>query len=455
MAFANAEAHTQEPYHEHKAPWWIKLMLAILLIGLLTYVSFKFIMPRFNKPHKTVTNTQPAAKDIPCVKVSKAILSREDQLPAEIRAYQDVAIFPKVPGFIERIEIDRGSIVKKGQLLVKMYAPEYLAQRNEASAKVAEAQSKLAEGEALLISIRAQLKEAIAKWKRDESTYVRLKAAAMVPGVIATNDVIVLGQTVEAELESVKTLESKVKATESQVLALKNALEASKKSADNYRDFASYLEIRAPFDGVITERNMHVGSFVGPLGNGAYPEIARIQQLNLLRILVPVPERDTGGILPGANVQFSVSTYPGQRFTGQVARLGNYLEQSTRTMPVELNYWNIDNKIAPGAFCRAFWPTRRTYPTLFVPQSAVCTTPLKSFVCLVQDNTIKWVDVEKGQVMDKTVEIFGNIKEGDVVALQATDELRQDTAVSPRFASDDEVAGKNSPRPTYHVGPTN
>jgi len=393
-------------------------------------------------------------RTLEAVPVAKKILSRVDQLPGEIRAYQDVAIYPKVPGFIEWIGVDRGSIVAKDQILVTMYAPEYVARRDESLARVDAANAKLREGESLLETTRAQLLEARAKWLGDDSTYTRLKAASLVPGVVASNDVIVLGQVVQSDLESVKAWEKRVAATEHQVTALGENLAAQRKAAADTEDFAQYLKIKAPFDGYITERNMHVGSFVGPLGNGAYPEIVRIQQLNLLRVVTPVPERDTHGVLAGAQVPFTVSTFPGEQFMGTVARLGNYLEQKTRTMPVELNYWNTDNRILPGMFCEVLWPTRRHTPTLFVPLSSVVTTTLMDFVCLVRQGEIAWVQVKKGQTMDNLIEIFGDIKEGDVVALEGSDELRPGMPVKTILVGREEAARRGKKvRETYYRAP--
>src|SRR5581483_4439661 len=106
---------------------------------------------------------------------------------------------------------------------------------------------------------------------------------------------------------------------------------------DNFAVFASYLNLTAPFDGYVTERKMHVGSFVGPDGTGAYPPICRLQQLDLLRIVAPVPEPLTEGVVLGNEVEFSVSAFPDQRFKGTIARISNSLDKETRTMPVELN----------------------------------------------------------------------------------------------------------------------
>lgn len=422
----------------------LPIIIAVLVVGGLAFFAYQFF---FGK-HEALAPEKNEPLPVAVVSVMKKTLFRDDQLPGEIQAYQDVKIYPKIPGFIKWIGVDRGSIVKKGQLMITMYAPEYDSRRNEAVAKVAAAKAQLASGESKLESARARWREAKAKLTGDDSTYVRLKAASLVPGVVATNDVIVLGQVVDADKQAVSTWESNIASADHEVKALQDNVVAAQKSLDDFSDFASYLELRAPFNGYITERNMHVGSFVGPLGSGAYSEICRIQQLDLLRIVSPVPERDTAGVLPGATVDFSVSAFPDVRFKGTVARIGNYLDQSTRTEPVELNYNNPDYKILPGMFCKIYWPTRRPTPTLFVPISAVVATALETFICKVKDNKIDWVKVKKGQTMDNLVEIFGDIKEGDLVAKTGSEELQDGQTVKP---VEDESSTKEPKRETYHM----
>ena len=152
-------------------------------------------------------------------------------------------------------------------------------------------------------------------------------------------------------------------------------------------------------------------------------------------------------------MQFSVSTHPGERFTGTVARLGNYLEQRTRTMPVELNYWNKGNEILPGMFCEVYWPTHRKHPTLMVPASAVEeTSTLETFVCKVDaEDKIQWVKVKRGLSMGNMIEVFGDLKEGDVVALHASDALQVGTKVAPSMVKQEQAEAAPEPRPSYHA----
>ena len=128
-----------------------------------------------------------------------------------------------------------------------------------------------------------------------------------------------------------------------------------------------------------------------------------------------------------------------------MARISNSLDKDTRTMPVELNFLNPDYKILPGMFCKIFWPTRRKESTLFVPVSSVVSTPLNTFVCKVDKDRINWVTVKKGELMDNMVEIFGDLKEGDLVALKGSEELENQSRVHPVGKSVKEM--KQSPKP--------
>ncbi|MBX9952910.1 MAG: efflux RND transporter periplasmic adaptor subunit [Candidatus Obscuribacterales bacterium] len=409
-----------------------KNLIFVVIVLALAGGAFFLLQMRHNQPLVSTEEKQTVVS-VPVTKVISKTLFREDQLPGEINAYQDVLIYPKVPGFIKWLGVDRGSIVKQGQPMVKMYAPEYLARRTEAQAKVAAIKAALSAEESRLSDLQAELKKHQATLLADQSTYQRVYTASLVPGVIADNDVVQWAQTVEADRQDVNTFIKRVNAKAHEVAMKKEEVDAMKKSFENFADFASYLEIPAPFDGYVTERKMHVGSFVGPDGTGAYPPICRLKQLDLLRIIAPVPEVDAAGVVLGSEVQFSVSSFPDKRFTGTVARISNDLDKDTRTMPVELNFLNPDFKILPGMFCKVYWPTRRRESSLFVPVSAVVSTPLNTFVCRVKDNVVEWVTVRKGQLMDGMVEVFGDLKEGELVAKEGSEELDNQSKVNPQF----------------------
>ena len=200
--------------------------------------------------------------------VSKSV-ERQVKLPGEFQPYLAVPIYAKVSGFVQRTNVDRGSIVKQGQALATLEAPEMQAQ-------IVEAESKAQ-------ALELQRAEAEAKLAAAQGTYDRLKAASATPGVVAENDVQVAQKTAEAAQAMVRSYENSIKAAQAQARAV--------------RDLGQYLQIRAPFDGIITERNVNPGALVGP-GSGATP-LFRLHQVSRLRLVVAVPEAVVGGIVEG------------------------------------------------------------------------------------------------------------------------------------------------------------
>lgn len=379
-----------------------------------------------------------ASTPTPTVVVTTVVsqdLNRQIRLPGELQAYQDVALYPKVQGFVDWIGVDRGSVVKAGQLLVRMSAPELAAQLSEAGAKAKGAQSQKSEAEARVRSIRAQRLEAEAKLLADEATYNRLKAASTTPGVVAGNDVEVAQRTVEADRARVKLYEENEKAAQAQVVSLEENAKAVGEAAQAVRDIASYLRIAAPFDGVISERNVHKGSLVGPSGGPASQPMLRIRQVSKLRLVISVPESNVGGITQGDKVSFTVPAFPGQSFTGEVQRVAQSLDVKTRTMPVELDVANAGARLSPGMYAEVIWPVRRKQTSLFVPPSAIATTTERTFVVRIRNDVAEWVDVKRGVSMGDLIEVFGELEQGDQVVVRGTDELRSGTKVIPKQPS--------------------
>lgn len=342
----------------------------------------------------------PSALDT--TKVVSQTLDKTISLPGDLTPYQAVNIHAKFNGFVEAIAVDRGSWVKQGQMLGELVAPELHAQHIEAEAK--------------LQSIRAQQVEAEAKTVAAQSTYDRLKAASATPGVVAGHDLEIAERTLEAVRAQVEAVKSSVAAAEASIKAI--------------TDLEDYLELRAPFDGVITERNVHPGSLVGPAGT----PMVRIEQTSRLRLTVPVPEVYVGSITRGTRVSFTVSAFPGQTFQGVIARPAHSLDMKTRSMFVELDVNNPKLTLAPGMFAEVQWPVSRSQTSLFVPTSAVVRTTERQFVVRVRNGVAEWVDVRRGQVNGDLIEVFGDLREGDVIVRRGNDEIRPGTKIAPAAA---------------------
>jgi membrane fusion protein, multidrug efflux system len=332
--------------------------------------------------------------------VSKPV-SRTIELPGEFLAYQKVALNARVPGYVEKVLVDRGSMVKQGEMLAELSAPELEAQ-------IAEAESKVQASESDRLQAEAQLAGA-------ESTFERLKKASQTPGAIAGNELVLAEKQVDAAKALVRSREQASRAAESAVKAQKL--------------MQSYLKITAPFAGVVTERFVHPGALVGP---GSSSPMLEIQQISRLRLVVAVPEEYVGGLVRGARVPFSVPSQPQRAYNGTVARVSHTLDPKTRAMAVELEVANGDGTLSPGMYPTVKWPVRRSRPALYVPKTAVVTTTERTFVIRNRGGRAEWVDVKKGPAEGDLIEVMGNLQAGDQVVRRGTDELHDGAAIQAK-----------------------
>src|SRR5207237_2224298 len=193
-----------------------------------------------------------APPSVEVVRVTSKAVERQVKLPGEFQPYLAVPIYAKLAGFVKRVAVDRGSTVKQGQVLVTLEAPEMQAQ-------ITEAQSKAQ-------ALGLQRAEAEAKLAAAQSTYDRLKAASATPGVVAENDVVVAQKNAEAAQALVRSYEDSIKAAQAQVQSV--------------RDLEQYLTLKALFEGIITERNVHQGALVGPVNCSKH--MTRLHQVCVL-----------------------------------------------------------------------------------------------------------------------------------------------------------------------------
>ncbi len=333
------------------------------------------------------------AQSLETARVEAKPVDRFVTLTAEIQPYQSTAVIARVAGYIEKIDVDRGSAVRKGQTIAVLSAPELKAQ--------------MAEGQAKAAAVRAQSGEMRARKTAAQSTANRLKTASQTPGAISANELIQADEAVAAAVAALEGSQFAENAAQSQVRSL--------------QDLASYLIVNAPFDGVVTERLLHPGSLAGP---SAGP-IVRIDQVSRLRVIVAIPETYLSSIRAGQRVVFSVTGYPGETFQGAVSRISRILDPKTRTMPVELDVMNPSGKLAPGMYTEVRWPAKSGQTTLLVPATAVTSNTERSFVIRVENGAAKYVNVRKGPAQGELVEVSGALAAGDVVIRRATDEIRE------------------------------
>ena len=346
------------------------------------------------------------AQNVDTTKVVARTVDRTVRLPGEIAPYERVAIYARVASFVDSVLVDRGSVVKRGQLLVKLIAPELAAQVAESESKAQAVMLQLAEAEAKLVAAR--------------TTARMMKAASETQGAVSESEVILSEQALQAA-QAVRT-------------AVENSAQAAKSAVEAVKQLASYLDVKAPFDGIVTERLVHPGALVGPATAGVSAPLLQLEQNYRLRLVVAVPESYVAGIVKGATVSFMVPAYPDENFQGIIARSSQALDTRTRSMVVELDTFNSNAKLASGMYADVIWPVRRPGASLLVPTTAVITTSERTFVIRARNGTAEWVNVRRGSPSGDMVEVFGDLRAGDDIVKRGNDEIREGTSLSQRAA---------------------
>ncbi len=341
------------------------------------------------KDEQAQTVKQENAIDTPtvvAVPVKKGKLSTTIAIPGELTPYQEVDLYAKVNSYVKTLLVDIGSEVHQGQLLAVLEAPEINSQ-------LAEAQSRIKQMEAVYFASKA--------------TYDRLYSTSKTPGTVSQNDL--------------EQAEAKKNSDYANVEAAKSSL---KEVAANL----NYLEIRAPFDGVITSRNVNLGAYVGPGGKSTDPLFV-LQDQKRLRLVVSVAEIYTGGLNNKDEVSFSVEALPNQKFTAQVKRLAGALDVKLRSERLEMDVFNKDKKLLPHMFAEVNVPLPSRDSAFIVPKTAVVTSTERVFVVKIVNHHATWVEVKKGFQSGDMMEVYGDLQPGDSVAKQATDEIRDGSVV--------------------------
>jgi membrane fusion protein (multidrug efflux system) len=341
------------------------------------------------KEQQAQTVAQENAVEVPAVElvpVEKGKLSSSIGVPGELIPYQEVDLYAKINSYVKRMMVDIGSEVHTGQLLATLDAPEINSQ-------LAAAQSRIKQQEAVYFASKA--------------TYDRLLSTSKTPGTVSQNDL--------------EQAEAKKNSDLANVDAAKSAYKEATANLD-------YLQIRAPFDGVVSARNVNLGAYVGPGGKGSDPLFV-IQDQKRMRLVISVPEQFTGGLSNKNEVTFSVKALPNQKFKAQIKRLAGSLDEKLRSERLEMDVYNKDKKLLPGMYADVDVPIPSRDSTFIVPKTAVVTSTEKVFVIRVVNHHAEWVDVKKGFQSGDKMEIYGDVKQGDQLVRRGTDEIRNGSQV--------------------------
>lgn len=338
------------------------------------------------------------ADEAPVVAVSEVLSLQPEKpllLPGELHPWNKVSIYSKVKGFVKELKVDRGSQVRKGQVLAVLDAPEVYAEFDQAKGQLSAAEGAYEEAKARLIA--------------SSLTYNRLIKANATKGAVALN-----------ELDQAK---AKMLADSASVSNAKGNLDAARSHYRTKQELVNYLSIIAPFEGVIIERNISPGALTGASDGNSKPLFV-LEDNSRLRLTLAVPELYSNTVNKGGEVTFQVSAVPDKDFKAKFGRSAGSVLDKNRVMMTEFDYNNITKELKAGMYADVQIPVVRSSPTLFVPKSAVVNSSEEVFVIRSNKNKAEWVPVKKGIVLDTLVEVFGDLSKGDIILKEGSEEIR-------------------------------
>jgi RND family efflux transporter MFP subunit len=377
------------------------------------------------------------------IKPERTTLHVSVRQPGTIRAFEETPIFSKLAGYVRKWNVDIGDRVRKGDVLAELWVPELDAEFNQkvalvqqSEAEIKQARETAAAAEASLRSADAEVKEAEssrlrakAQFERTRSQYERLSRAGQT-GVLDKDAVEETRLGYEAAQAGLAEVEARIKSAEARreesaaklgkaradIAVAEAHLEVAKQNRDRVKALLGYAKLAAPFDGVVTQRNVATDHFVQPATGSKADPLFVVQRRDVMRVCIEVPEADAASISKGAAARVRVQALRGREFDGRVARTSYALDRTSRTLVAEVDLANPKDELRPGMY--AFATITADLPgVLAVPASAVATQGevtqgYRNHCFIVEDGKARRTPVEVGRGDGRLIELLRRQRTG-------------------------------------------
>ncbi len=382
----------------------------------------------------------PSIARVTTIRPERKTIRRTTEEPGQIEAAETTPIYAKLAGYVERVAVDIGDKVKKGQVLAELRMPETEADLKEKRAMVEQAQAEKKQAEATVevsqagvTSAEAKVAEIhagtrrseadVARWRSEftrveqlfreraqtgsllDETRNKLKAAEA-----TQEEVQAQVNSAEAALAEATALLDKAR---SDVQTATAHIEVARFEAEHAEAMASYRQILAPFDGVVTHRGVDTGHLTTPGATGE--RLFIVARSDVVTITVGVPETDAPFVTPGDQALVRLQALEGKTFEAKVTRTAWALDAETRTLRAEIDLPNVDDVLRPGLYAYATITTEERKDVLTVPATAVVTEGSRSYCVTVANGHAKRKEVELGLSDGMRTEIISGIDGGEMV----------------------------------------
>jgi RND family efflux transporter MFP subunit len=388
------------------------LLLVLIAIGAL---------PRLARQREALAAVQESPVTHPVVTIvhpQKGQATSELLLPGNIEPLYGAAVYARTEGYIERRDVDIGSIVKAGQVLAVISSPEVDQQLLQARATLAQSEASLQQARAALEQSKANAE--LARLTKERDLPLGEKHA-------------ISQQNVDEVVQAYSARVADVSAAEANILAAQANVTANRANVARLEQMRGFERVLAPFDGVITARNAERGDLVSTGSAAAGKPLFSIAQSGALRIQIDVPQSEAVNIQDGQKASITVKERLGREYSGTVVRSAGSLDSAARTMLTEVQIDNRDGSLLPGMYAQVRFTLAAQRTSLIIPTSSLVIDHSGMHVITVRNNDkVHFVPVVIGRDMGTQVEVLSGIQVSDVLVASPSDLLHEDQEVQVR-----------------------
>jgi RND family efflux transporter MFP subunit len=400
------------------------LIAVVILCGIMGAFFAAGYLPRAERVKKLAAaaqNRQHTLPSVTIVPVKRALVDAELELPGNIEPVAQAALFARADGYVKRRLADIGDRVKRGQVLAQIESPELDQQIREAQATAKRSQSSVLQSEAALEQARANLSLA-------EVTAARWQPLVD-KGVFSKQD----GDEKQAAL---KARRADVAEAEAALQCARENVAANDAAVQRLFELQSFRRLRAPFAGIVTARNVDVGSLVSAGSGTSIRELFRVAQIGILRVFVNVPQSEIQGMEPGLACSLEVEELHGKMFPGRITRTANALDPASRTLLTEVQVANPTGALLPGMYATVHFSLHSKNPPLVIPSAAFRNTDEGPVVAVLgEDSSVHFKSVRLGRDYGAQIEVLAGLQAGQKVITNLSDEIREGVRVKPVAAA--------------------
>ncbi len=389
------------------------------------WLGFLFLAAGCGKP--APAETKPAAPAAPAaihtVKPEQRTLTRSIAQPGRIQAFEQTPIYAKIPGYVQKWNVDIGDEVHKGDVLAELWVPELVSELNVKKVQVEQAKKALALAKSQVETARALVKEAEAALGRARALHDYWKGQSERFDKLVGQSVLEKQSQADAHSQyqaaSAALTEAQARITsaatlqqEKEVVREKAEIDIQAAEAELQRqaDLVGYATLRAPYDGVVTRRNVNTHDFVQPPTAGKGDPLYVIERRDIVRVFVDVPEADAAWAAKGTPARVRIPALQGREVVGRVTRTSYALDRTTRTLLAEIDLPNPKDELRPGMYAYAHidveWRNVWTLPTSAVATEGDVNVGYQTFCYVVADGRVKRTPVELGARNEQLVEVL-------------------------------------------------